>query len=463
MTLKSAPVDWAQSPRNTPPARGYSLALVGLLVLALFLPPGLPEARGAGRSSNRYLLIFETSSAMQRRLPATIEAVRALLGSHFRGRLADGDTLGVWTFNETLQTGRLPLQHWSAVGSEEVTSEIVGFLKSQKHRGNPRFDQVWPGLEQVIQASESITVVLFTSGLEAVAGTPFDSKLNQVYAAWRDSQQKDRKPFVTVLAAQQGKIMFASASPAPWPVEIPPPPAPKPPRTARPEPPKAEPPKPVVVGPPLIISGKKQSAQETPTTTPTAPPPPAQTPAQPVADAPANPVLEKPSPSVALATTPADLVATPAQPAPRVTPAPVPTPLEPATAPAQLTPAPAEKSLTVQPPFPVAAPEAKPVVPAPPTAPAPAPPPTPAKAVAAPLETPPPSPAPTPEAPPSNADEVAPPVAVATPGGATGSSLRSWIPGLILLTVVLGIAAGWLRRSRRRAGASLITRSLDRK
>ncbi len=458
MTLKSAPVNWAQSPRNTRPARGYSRALIGLLVLALFLPPAVPETRGAGRSSNRYLLIFETSSAMQRRLPATIEAVRALLGSNFRGRLAEGDTLGVWTYNETLQTGRLPLQHWSSVGSEEVTSEIVGFLKSQKHRGNARFDQVWPGLEQVVQASESITVILFTSGLEAIAGTPFDQKLNEVYAAWRDSQQKDRKPFVTVLAAQQGKIMFGSASPAPWPVEIPPPPAPKPPRTARPEPPKAEPPKPVVVGPPLIVSGKKQSAQETTTTTPTAPPTPAETPGQPVADAPAKPVLEKPSPSVSPPTTPADAVAAPAQPAPSLSPAPV----EPATAPARLTPAPAEKPLTVQPPVPVAAPEAKPVVPVPPTAPAPVPPPAPAEAVAAPVETPAPSPTPTPEAGPSKADDVAPPVAVATPGGATGSNLRWWMPGLILLAVVLGIAAWWLRRSRRSAGASLITRSLDR-
>jgi hypothetical protein len=41
-----------------------------------------------------------------------------------------------------------------------------------------------------------------------MAGTPFDQKINDVYAAWREVQQKERKPFVTVLRAGKGDCFW---------------------------------------------------------------------------------------------------------------------------------------------------------------------------------------------------------------------------------------------------------------
>jgi len=468
MSSKRSALERAGHPRDTRFGWRGGIALRGLKVLMLLLLLGASHGFGAARSSNRYLLVFETSNAMQRRLPATLEAVAALLGGGFRGQLRDGDTVGVWTFNETLETGRLPLQHWSSVTSGEVTREILGFLKSQKHRGGARFDQVRPGLEQVIQASELITVILFTSGQEAMAGTPFDQKINEVYAAWREVQQKERKPFVTVLRARQGKIVFGSASPAPWPVEIPSLPAPKPAKTVRAEPPKAEPPKPVVVGPPLIVTGKKPPVQDTTTPPPPTTPAPATTPvpseapAQPVTDPAVKPAPETPSPTAAPATAQPGAV-----PAPAPSPAVSSTLAQPALTPAPATTPPAEAPAAAPAPVPVPVPvpEAKPVTAPPPAAPSPAPvaPTVPPSPAAAPAETPAPTAATVTEAGPPEAVQVGPAVAVAAPGGGSRTAARLLIPALILLAAVLLIALWWLRRSRRGTGASLITRSLDRK
>src|SRR5579885_2771686 len=59
---------------------------------------------------NRFLLIVETSHPMQRRVQPLLQTIRELLGSNLAGQGRRGDTLGVWTFNEELYTGLLPLQ-----------------------------------------------------------------------------------------------------------------------------------------------------------------------------------------------------------------------------------------------------------------------------------------------------------------------------------------------------------------
>jgi len=91
-----------------------------------------------GPHSNRYLLIVETSRAMERRSEAALKVAQGLLVSGMNGQLQRGDSLGVWTFNEELYAGRLALQPWSpeapaqkAVASARSTSSKARNLKSR--------------------------------------------------------------------------------------------------------------------------------------------------------------------------------------------------------------------------------------------------------------------------------------------------------------------------------------------
>src|SRR5215510_9438485 len=80
-------------------------------------------------SSNRYLLVLETSRSMEKRSEANLKAVENLLASNMAGQLGRGDTLGVWTFNEELFTGRFPLQQWSPETRQQVNEQELSFLK----------------------------------------------------------------------------------------------------------------------------------------------------------------------------------------------------------------------------------------------------------------------------------------------------------------------------------------------
>jgi hypothetical protein len=242
--------------------------LAGLLfVMALTPCPLLAQTNTAKAPlpSNRYLLVVETSRSMQRRSDAVVQTVQHLLKSGFGGQLRRGDTLGIWTYNESLHVGRFPLQKWSPERQQDVTLHTIAFLKGQKYEKQASIDKVLPSLSGVIKASPLITVILISSADETIRGTPFDARINAFYQEWHDEQQKARRPFVTVLRGQDGQLADFTVNAPPWPVQMP-----LLPQEAKnadtvqnklPEAGRAAPPP---TTPPLIISGKKAQPEPAP-------------------------------------------------------------------------------------------------------------------------------------------------------------------------------------------------------
>ncbi len=216
---------------------------------------------GSGLEANRYLLVVETSRTMQRRADGVLKAVQDLLVSGMKGQFRSGDTLGIWTFNEDIYTGRFPLQRWSAEAQRPLARSVLAFLQSQTYEKRARLDKVLPALDHLITKSAFITVILVSSGEEKIQGTPFDERINDSFKQWRDEQRKAGMPLVTVLRAKRGRVTDYSVNAAPFPVEMPPLPPElqaaavagkkpaAPPQTATP-----------AVVPSLIVHGKKPEA-----------------------------------------------------------------------------------------------------------------------------------------------------------------------------------------------------------
>lgn len=237
-----------------------------LQVVVLFLATASLQAVRAETNTpsgtlplNRFLLIIETSHAMQRRTEGTLRTINNLIATRMRGQLHLGDSIGVWTFNETLSTGKLPVQEWSEGERGAIAGKIFNFVQEQKYEKQPRLDKLLPALLQVVKKSEFITVILISEGSQDFQGTPFDQKINQSYKQWGVQQQKARMPLVTVLRAQHGQFSGYSVTPAPFPVELPPLPV----ELVRPKSPPSLPvvaspkPAPPPIVPSLIISGRK--------------------------------------------------------------------------------------------------------------------------------------------------------------------------------------------------------------
>ena len=110
------------------------------LLAGTFLAPGLRAQPAATNVDNRFLLIFDISSDMKKRLPAVQEALDTMLATSVNGQLHSGDSVGVWTFDQDLHRGQFPLQYWMPENAPMIASNITRFVSRQHYSKKTSFD-----------------------------------------------------------------------------------------------------------------------------------------------------------------------------------------------------------------------------------------------------------------------------------------------------------------------------------
>jgi hypothetical protein len=215
-------------------------------------------ASSFGQSSNRWLFIFDVSTSMHGRAKGVQEATRDLLSTGMHGQIRQGDTIGIWTFDDQLHAGEVPLQTWSPASRSTIVQHTLQFLGKQDYMyvKSGHVNAAIPAIVRVVQSSDIITVFLFSDGYDRINGTPIDDSLNAFYKDSYRKQKKAHMPFITVFRGEHGYITTNTMNLAPWPVDIPPVPLRQVVREIPPiEAPKPKPAPPVV--PSLILIGKK--------------------------------------------------------------------------------------------------------------------------------------------------------------------------------------------------------------
>lgn len=280
---------------NTAKTIGRRTVAVALLLLGVAAASPLrAQTNEPPQRHGRYLFIVETSEAMRKRMDNTLQTVRFLLTERLTNQLAEGDTVGLWTFDEKLHSGQYPMQVWSPGNLQIVPKSMADFLHRQPLVKEARMDEVMPALGRLMRSSERITVFILSSGTAPISGTPFDSTLNENYKLNEKDLRKKGLPFVTSLRAWHGRIIGGSIAWQPWPIDLPQfPPDPKRPKPApveaAPAPvrqslivigekpaPAAEPVSPIVpsaIPQPSPVAPETRAVESTPVPAPTAPTP----------------------------------------------------------------------------------------------------------------------------------------------------------------------------------------------
>jgi hypothetical protein len=328
----------------------------------------LPAANSFAQSSNRWLLVFNTSASMRDRVKGMETVTYDLLTTAMHGTLRAGDTIGIWTYNNELHAEEAPLQKWTPSAAPEISKNTLQFIDKHSYEKTAAFSDVLTNMLRVISISEVITVILISDGTDSITGTPFDSQIASFYKTNSSKQKKAHMPVVTIFRGEKGVITTNTLALTPWPVDIPMVPVPPVSQTVVQKPPPVAPAKPV---PSLVIIGKKaETTFNPPTDSPEhagepAPQPPiipqqtepapvtakVETPSTPTPEsAPASKVEEKSS----TVTAPVLAAVTPAATAPASTPATTPVetkpvqPVEPMVAAAAVSNAPVAKAATPQ-------------------------------------------------------------------------------------------------------------------
>jgi hypothetical protein len=221
-------------------------------LLCLLLP-----AKSFSQSSNRWLLVFNTSSAMHDRVDGVEGVMQDLLTTAMHGNLRSGDTIGIWTYDRELRANEAPLLTWDPESAPAIAQHMTGFLGRHHYEKTAAFGSVLTNMLRVIKDSDVVTVILISDGSDTIHGTPFDAKLNAFYKENYRAQKKAHLPVVTVFRGEHGNLAANTMNLAPWPADIPAVPPPEIAKVVTPKVIETPKPPPPVVTPPLIIVGKK--------------------------------------------------------------------------------------------------------------------------------------------------------------------------------------------------------------
>jgi len=170
----------------------------------------------------RYLFVIDMSAAMARQKATTIDTVHKLILSGIDGRIQPGETLGIWTFNETISTNGFRAQRWNPQTRQDLANRIYRFLRDLKFAKKAHLEEVLAAVQDTAEVSGTLTVFLFADGTTPLSGTPFDGAINDIFKNHAVRMRKAKKPFVVVFVAQEGRLTAHAVSPAGSPIYVPP-------------------------------------------------------------------------------------------------------------------------------------------------------------------------------------------------------------------------------------------------
>ena len=192
------------------------------LLLAAALPATAQTNAPARRPTQRYLFVLETSQSMQRRLDNAVQVALEVVRTGLNNETRAGDTIGVWTYNQGLSAGRFPLAQWAPDRGAKIAAQMGTFFRQQKFERKSDFRPVLLALGNLATNSDHLTIILISTGEEKLSGLSFEKQLSANYEQWRNEQQRQRMPFITIIRARRGEFNGFAVTPVPWQLDVPP-------------------------------------------------------------------------------------------------------------------------------------------------------------------------------------------------------------------------------------------------
>jgi hypothetical protein len=198
------------------------------LLAAIFLVAGV---KAGAAESGRFLLVIETSPGLKKNLPLVEQTLDGLFSSNLQHELRENDDLAVWTVDQDLHPGAFSLASWSPDDAQLYSARLKDFLEHQKFTRHASLVALQPLLNRVVKSSERLTVLIFCDGQSQLAGTPYDSGVNEILKKAPANGKAGPTLCILVLRSYRGEYLGCSVNrsePLDFP-KFPPPPKPEPP------------------------------------------------------------------------------------------------------------------------------------------------------------------------------------------------------------------------------------------
>lgn len=200
---------------------GLWLARLALLALALAAAPAcLAADKRAASAEGRFLFLIDTSASMSKAAPQAMRAALELLDSSMQGQLRPGDTLGLWMYNDKLNTDA-PMLAWAESAKGQAIETLAGAWRRINYSKKSDSAAFIPYLLPLIKDSSTLTVLWMNNGMDPISGTPFDAQINQLHSQYAADLAASGQCFVTVLACRDGEVVDCAVNSSIGPFRLP--------------------------------------------------------------------------------------------------------------------------------------------------------------------------------------------------------------------------------------------------
>src|SRR5438045_755268 len=92
-------------------------------ICAIFVLLGITAIAAPEKQGGRFLFLVETSAAMDGNKVALRKTLHSVLESGLDGQMQYGDTIGLWTYNDTLNAS-FPMVYWRREHLGDLTNAV---------------------------------------------------------------------------------------------------------------------------------------------------------------------------------------------------------------------------------------------------------------------------------------------------------------------------------------------------
>lgn len=198
------------------------LALLWLAIVPVSVTLGALPAMQPAPDGGRFLFVVDMSADMEKLQAATEATLFDLIGTGIHGYMKPGDTFGMWTFNKEMTAGKFAMQTWDPRKSKQQATMAAAFISGINYEHSSDLKGVTQRLKSVIHSVSNVTVFIVSDGDAPMKGTPFDKTINAEYKRQRKERSSSKRPFVTTLIARDGWIIDQSVTVAGNRIDLPP-------------------------------------------------------------------------------------------------------------------------------------------------------------------------------------------------------------------------------------------------
>jgi hypothetical protein len=189
-------------------------------LLACFAVVFSTSAEPPATNANRFLFIIDTSASMRPFDKALRETVFDLVYSGVRGHMTNGDTYGLWVVNDQTDTS-FAMESWGQRYSVELGGKATAHVKKYGYQGKARLDLAFAEALRIAKRVGDLTIVLVSNGETPIAGTSFDSVVNDAFRQLVPEMKRAKATLNTVFVARDGEVVAWAANTSDFLVAVP--------------------------------------------------------------------------------------------------------------------------------------------------------------------------------------------------------------------------------------------------